>query len=283
MSSTTCPSDEQLASFADHRLDADADRAVAEHLAVCPRCTDKVAEMFCEDYAREGEQWWSQYAGRQILSLLARLPESQIEELLELRQSPTAATSPPTIIKLPIFEPAGSAVRRLAAATGDGLSVQKLSQQAPAFDFELVQFGRQLRITAAATDEDPSYRNCLARLILAVSGKPLLSRIVLVEEGRCRCVLEPEELDRLASPQGPVTLRLEPLTAAESLVEAGEDAYIPILAKLLADEDPGIRCGAVQVLARIGTPKVRRLIEPLVQDGDPDVRAAAGKALRQWP
>ena len=83
--------------------------------------------------------------------------------------------------------------------------------------------------------------------------------------------------------QGPVTIHLEPLQTAEGLIDAGKDAYMPILSKLLGHRDPRIRCGVVQVLARLGGPQVRQMIEPLTRDGDANVRAAAVKALRQWP
>jgi len=204
--------------------------------------------------------------------------------LLELHEPSPAADSPgQTIIELPVFAPADSEIRRVAAATGDGPSVQQLSQRDPDFAFELVQFGRQVRITATGTGEKTEPDHCLARLTLSAAGEPLWSRIVLVEEGRCRCFLKPEEIDRLETPPGPAAIRLDSLETSAALLEAGQDAYLPILARLLEHKDSGIRRGAVQVLARLGDSQARRLLEPLADDEDAAVQSAARRALRLWP
>jgi len=60
-SASACPCDEVLNAFAERRLDVQARGVVTDHVADCPRCTEKLAETFCRDYDREGRQWWQQY------------------------------------------------------------------------------------------------------------------------------------------------------------------------------------------------------------------------------
>lgn len=279
-----CLSGDVLQGLVDETLDAGESNRAREHLMDCPHCRDALAEKLSEAYETEGASWWSQYVGRQLLGLLARLPGEELEPILhELGSQPARRVTPALVIKLPVLQPAERQAERLAAATGEGFSVQRLHQDDPPFDFELVQFGEQVRITARVSGEDRTYADCLAELQLMEGGRSRRVQYVLISEGQGQCVLQPEEVRELRLQKEDLSLRLQPLQTAEDLARAGSDVYMPILERLIAHSEPHIRQGAIQVIARIGGPEVCELIEPLTRDRDPQVRAEAEKALRQFP
>lgn len=279
-----CLSEDLIAGFIDQTLDPRKRRMAEEHLSQCPRCRDALADRFSEAYEREGDFWWSQYVGQQVLGLLAQLPEEEINYLVEdLNVAPTPLSQSEAVIKLPILEPAESEARRLAAATGEGFSVQTLRQDEPPFEFELVQFGEQVRITARILDEDSPYKECLARLGLFERDTCRWSRVILIDNGEGEYVLEPEDVRGLRLQRGHLALKLEPLVTLDQLASAGSEAYMPILSRLTKHEAPMIRRGTIEVIARICGPKAHSLIEPLADDEDEMVRLAAKKALNQLP
>ena len=274
-----CLPEAVLKQYVDQGLSPDEQRGVDDHLRHCSRCEQRLADLFVDAYAREGASWWAVYIGRQILRLVIRVPE-EIEHLLERVQA--SAASPVTsraTIRLAILAPAEADAQRLAAATGEGFAEQVLRQEEPPFEFHLVKFGEQIRVTARALGEESSYRDCLARLRLFEEDTCRLSRFVLIERGQGRCALDPEEVRSLRPDQQHLVVKLEPLFTAEQLDDAGVEAYMPILTRLLKHDDPGIRRGALEVLARIRPPETRRLVEPLADDLDESVRSAARKVL----
>lgn len=279
-----CLSEDVLAGFVNQTLDLEKRRTAEEHLAQCSLCRDALADRFSDAYAKEGDRWWPEYVGRQILGLLAQLPEEEISRVLEeLNISPAPPVRSEAIIKLSIFQPAESQARRLAAATGEGFSVQTIRQNDPAFEFELVQFGEQLRITARSLEEDSSCKECLARLELYEGESCLCSRVVLVEKGQAQCIFEPEEVRGLKPRQGHLILKLIPMVTLDQLASAGSEAYMPILSRLLKHKEAKIRWNTVEVIARICGPGAHSLIKPLLDDKDENVRTAVKKALRQFP
>jgi len=278
-----CLSENVLAGFVNQTL-GKTERCKAEHhLAQCSCCRDRLASKFAESYEKEGNKWWSEYAASQMLGLLA-LAADQIDGLVEFLSIETSqSVHSTTIIKLPLLEPAQEQARRLAAATGEGFSVQTLRQQEPPFEFELAQFGEQLRITARPLQKDSPYDNCLARLKIFERDVCRWSEVILIDKGECKCVLEPEQTHNLRPEQVHLTLRLEPIVTLEQLVASGTQAYVPILKRLLKNKDPEIRSAAIKVAARIYGPEANSLIEPLIDDKDEMVRQVAKEALNRFP
>ena len=220
--------------------------------------------------------------GLRILRLIAMAPEEMdgvmtLVEPVQVQAAPSGQT-----ITLPMLRPTQAGPLRLAAATGEGFTEQVLRQDEPPFEFQLVQFGMQLRITVRAFGEDSPHRDCLARLRLREGDDVGLSRGVLVEKGEGRCTLEPDEVRALQPERQELTVRLEPLVALSQLVALGEEAYVPILTRLLAHEQPEVRGSAVQVLVQLRGPAAIPLIRPLVEDEDEGVQAAARRVLSRF-
>ncbi len=277
-----CPSDTTLMQFASQSLTVEDQDAVAAHMPDCPRCIDRLAGIFCRDFERNGQRWWREFCQQQVFGLLIQLPQLEIESLLDCGDSwMKASIQPETIIQLPLFKRPDANIKTLAADSGEGLLKQKFSQKDPDFAVEVVQVGRQLRISATSTDL--AYANCLARLTLLSAGTRRWSCIVLMEDSHCTCILEPETVKTIDLSDGDVALRIDPLQSADALREAGTEAYVPILTKLLQHKDAGIRCGAIDVLTRICGQEAQRWIVPLAEDEDADVRSAARRALHRWP
>jgi len=279
-----CLSDEQLRAFVEQTM-SQADRQKAqEHLAGCSRCSDALVHRFTQAYEQEGDSWWSEYVAEQLLGLFKRLSDKEIDEVACELNAGTVSGSPTETIKLPAFEPAEKKAQRLAADTGEGFASQKLYQYEPPFEFEFSQFGEQLTITAQLQETTAAYQNCLARLELLEQEKPCFSRTILIQQGRGRCIIQPDEIKGLQLEKTDISLRLSPLITAEQLDEAGSEAYTAILSNLSQHDSPEIRCGAVEVIARICGLQARSLIEPVAQkDPDESVRTAAGKALGRIP
>jgi len=279
-----CLSEDLLAGFINQTIDPGKRSIVEGHLAKCPSCQCALADKFTDAYAKDGNTWWSEYVGRQILGLLAELSDEEINHVLEdLNAAPAPPVQSEAIIRLPILEPVESEARRLAAATGEGFSVQTLRQEDPGFEFELAQFGEQLRITASPLQKDSPYANCLARLKVLEKDVCQWTEVILIDKGEGKCVLEPEQTRRLRPKQAHLTLRLEPIVTLEQLAAAGTQAYMPILKRLLKHEDRKIRSAAIKVAARIYGPEANSLIEPLANDEDEVVRETVKDALSQFP
>lgn len=279
-----CLSEDVLAGFINQTLGPEKRHAAEEHLAQCSHCREALADRFSDVYAKEGDTWWSEYVGRQVLSLIAKLPVGEVDKILEtLKVTSIRPVRSQAVIKLPVLEPAESETRRLAAATGEGFSVQTLQQDEPPFEFELVQFGEQVRIIARPLEEDSPYKNCLARLQLFERESCRWSRVVLVDNGEGQCVIEPADTRELRLQQGRLAMKLEPLVTLDQLASAGSEAYMPILNRISKHTDPAVRRAAVEVIARLYGPQARSLIEPLANDDDETVRLAAKKALNQFP
>jgi len=278
-----CLSDDLLAGFIDETLGPEKRYTVEDHLTKCSLCRETLADKFTDAYAKEGDTWWSQYVAHQILGLLVQVPD-QIDHLLEALNITTGSpVQSEAIVKLPMLEPAQSEARRLAAATGEAFFAQTLRQEKPAFEFELVQFGEQVRISARSLGDDSPYKNCLARLELFEGVLCRCSRIILIDKGEGECVLEPEEARGVRPQQENLAMKLVPIVTLDQLASAGSDAYMPILGKLLRHEEPKIRCATVEVIARICGPQAQSLIKPLADDEDETVRQAVKKALNQFP
>ena len=277
-----CLSDDLLTGFIDETLDSEKRLMVENHIAICSRCRDSLADRFTDAYIKEGDTWWSQYTAHQMLNLFLQVP-GQINDLLEYLNIKAATVRSEVIIKLPMLQPVDSEARRLAAATGEGFFTQTLRQDDPAFEFELVQFGEQVRITAQSLKEGSPYKNCLARLELFEEDSCRWSRVVLIDKGQGQCVLEPKDARGLRPQQGNLTIKLTPIVTLKQLALAGDEAYMPILSKLVRHDEPKIRLAAVQVIARIYGPKARSLIEPLADDKDDMVRQAVKQNLNLFP
>jgi len=278
-----CLSDDLLAGFIDETLGPEKRYTVEDHLAKCSLCREALAEKFTDAYTKEGDTWWSQYVAHQILGLFVQVPD-QIDHLLEALNVTTGSpVQSEAIIELPMLESAYSEARRLAAATGEAFFVQTLRQEKPAFEFELVQFGEQVRISARSLGDDSPYKNCLARLELFEGDLCRCSRIILIDKGEGECVLEPEEARGVRPQQENLAMKLVPIITLDQLASAGSDAYMPILGNLLRHEEPKIRCATVEVIARICGPQAQSLIKPLADDEDETVRQTVKKALNQFP
>jgi hypothetical protein len=273
-----------------------------QHLEDCCQCKTRWEEMSAgarhletlfanrearqleEDFAREGESWWSQYVAQQVLGLLAQAPDQIADFLESLGIKTTAFVRSDAVIELPVLQWTEGKTKRLAAGTGEGFAEQTIHQDQPPFEFHLVQFGEQLRIDIRTLDEDPPCKNCLARLELLTGGADLLlSRIVLVDEGQARLTLEPSDIHLLQLRQGDISIRLAPLVTRQQLTAAGIQAYLPILTRLLQHEDPTLRSNTAKVIARILGPQARPLVEPLANDGNEAVRLTVQRILRQFP
>jgi len=279
-----CPSEELIAAYLADALSAVERQAIEGHLARCPSCSQMVAwaREVLIGYEREGPVWHDRFAARQVLRLVARVPE-ELDNLLQAVEGERPSTGAPTqIIKLPMVAQSAQTVQRLAAATGEGFAEQILRQDAPAFEFHLVQFGQQLRITARPIGEDSPYEDCLARLKILEGEACRLSQIILIEQGEGQCLLEPEQVRLLQPESKGLTIRLEPFVTLEQLAAAGSEAYVPILERLLKHDAPQIRRAAAEVLARICGPRACALIERMVDDEDGQVRATVRGILKRF-
>lgn len=296
MNSQKCISDADIGRLLEDDLALQEKQAFEQHIEVCPQCKtrwqqasagaghlDALFAKAAGAYEKQSDDMWSEYAASQILSLLAMVPD-QVNELVELLNIKTVKSErSATIIDLLIFKPVESQAKRLAAATGEGFSVQTFKQDEPPFEFELAQFGEQLRITARSAQEDSPYENCLARLKLLEQDNCRWSQIILIEKGEGKCVLEPQVTRGLRPKEKHLALKLEPIVTSEQLAAAGSQAYRPILSKLLKHKDPKIRCAAVKVAARIYGLEANSLIEPLANDENQMVRQAVEEVLNQFP
>lgn len=279
-----CLSDQQLRAFVKQTLAQAERQKVQAHLARCSRCSGALADKFTDAYEEEGESWWSEYAAEQLFGLFARLTDAEIDTIASELKAGPVSVRPTAVIKLPVLEPVEQEARRLAAATGEGFALQKLRQYEPAFEFELTQFGEQIRITARSQEKTLTYQNCLARLELIEQDTPRFSRVLLIEAGKGQCILQPDQVKLLKLEKGELSLRLSPLITKDQLDAAGSKVYTAILRRLLGHKDPEIRCGAIEVIARICGLEARSLIEPLAEtDKDESVRATAKKALNLIP
>ena len=279
-----CLSEDQISQYVARTLDPHRKQIAERHMATCSRCRDAVAAKYVQAYDREGNAWWNRYVEEEILGLLSLLPQAELNEIIdELEKAPSQSDLAGQIIQLPILEPARGEAMRLAAATGKGFSTQTVRQDDPAFEIELVQFGEQLRISIRSLAEGPSQKECLARLNFLEQGHCRLSMVVLIEDGQGRCIVKPDEVRKLKLDKESLSLRVELVDTIAKLAEAGAEAYIPILEKLLRHEDPNIRRSAVAVTVRIRGPQARPLIEALSNDEDESVRSAVKKALDQLP
>ena len=141
-----CPSQDLLAGYLDGSLDAAEKRLVKRHLAECRACQEQVqaVKWLSDAYADEGDEWWNQYVGDQILHLVAEVPEVLNEVLAAAKVGQPAGVRSEAILKLPILQPAETMPLRMAAGTGEGFFEQVLRQDEPPFEFHVVQFGEQI-------------------------------------------------------------------------------------------------------------------------------------------
>jgi len=276
-----CPSQETMLSYLGGSLEQVGVQAIDDHLLECRECREHVllARTFGSTYSGQAEEWWTEYVGREMLHLLAEVPEIIDEVRTASKAGPLPAVHSEAFADLPLLRSARTAAQRLAAATGEGFHQQVITQEQPPFDFMLQQFGNELRVGIRAHLADSSYGNCLARLEFLEGQACLYSRFVLIENGHGKCVLGSAETRSLRPGEGRLTVRLTPLETLQELSSAGEAACIPILERLIEQDDVRIRACAVQVLARIAGPWARPLLKRLEDDTDEDVRAAVRKAL----
>ncbi len=277
-----CPSRETLTAYLDHTPEADETQDVDAHLAACPECSDRVAELL-EARGPEAEDAFQRYLARRLLDLLVAVPEEADALAATLRSPPDTPAPPTPDVRLPLAEPATGAALPLAAATGEGFSEQVLRQEDPPFEIHLVQFGDQLRVTVRTLEAESPYRDCLARLALLEGGTVRFARVVRVADGEGRCVLPPDETHALRPEREYLAARLEPLVTLEDLARAGTDAYMPILERLLRHHEPAIRRHAVEILGVIRGPAAGPIIRPLADDPDDSVRAAVQQTLARFP
>ncbi len=277
-----CLSEEVLTEFIDETLNQEDKQTAEEHLSQCSRCREALADGFSDAYEKNGDTWWSQYVAEQILRLFAEIPD-QIDSLLEdIKTIKEEVTPSLQLIELPIFEPTESDVERLAAATGEGLSEQRLHQNDPPFDFHLVQFGRQLRIGLQTAGEDSTYENCLGRLELYETDTCKYSQAILIEKGQGQCIIEPDDVCVLRPQQGQLAVKFVPIVTLVDLASAGPEVYKPIFAKLLRHKDPRIRRIVVEVVARIYGAQASSLISHLAEDTDGSVRSAVQEVMKRF-
>jgi len=277
----TCPSTDLLVGFLSDMLDEEEKRLVETHLSACEPCREVVssARHWDQDYEWEDDQWWARFIGRQVLGLIAQVPD-QVEELLSVvKADDVPIETPAEAISLSGLQPLKQAEQRLAAATGEGFSRQTLRQNQPPFEFQLVKFGDEVRITIHTLEKDSPYNDCLAKLAFYEGGVCKLSRVVLVDNGEGRCILDPPEVCTLRPDKEQLKLKLSPIKTLEEFANAGSEAYLPILKKLLRHNHSKIRRGTVQVLARLGGQEAVSLLKSQLDDKDETVRTEARKAL----
>jgi len=279
-----CLSADVLTGYVNQTLEPE-DRLLAErHLADCHNCRDALAGEFAAAYETEGDTWWSQYVGEQILGLLARLPEGEIDGILEmLNTAPAPSVQSQTVIRLSVFEPAESQATRLAAATGEGIWEQRLHQDEPPFDFHVVQIGEQVRVSVRPAGAEAGHEDCLGSLQFMAADRCLCTRVILIEKGEGRCILEPHQARAIQPEQADLVIRFVPAATLAELSSMGSEAYRPMLEELLRHNEPQMRQSAIAVAARIYGPQAESLIRPLLDDPDDTVRSAAGKALGRFP
>lgn len=271
-----CPSQNLLAGYMDDSLDAAEKRLVKRHLAECRACQEQVqaGKWLSDAYAEESGERWDQYVRQQILHLVVRAPEVLDDVLDAIKVVLLVVVKSQAIVRVPMLEPVG-----MAAATGEGFSEQVLRQDEPPFEFHVVQFGEQIRVTVRTLEEASPYKDCLARLRLFEGDFCRLSRYILLEDGQGRCTVEPEEAQVARPKKERLRVDLEPVVGVEQLAAAGGEAYVPILERLLKHGDASLRTHAVEILARVQGPKAGPLIESLAGDPDETVRAAVRRAM----
>jgi len=275
-----CLTDQQITAFALEDMNEIERQNAQNHLARCPRCREALSAIFVEDY-EEGQSWWSLYTAEQLLALFAKLSAEEVDAIASELKAGPVSVRPTSIINLTILKRTAAA---LAAGTGEGLEIQRLHQDEPAFDFELIKFGEQFRIIAQSREKSLIYQNYLAKLEIIEQERPRFSRVILIEAGQGQCILEPDQIKDLRQEGGDFSLRILPLITREQLDAAGPEVYTAILTKLLEHPDSKIRCGAIEVIARICGLQARTLIEPLAEtDKDQMVRETATKALNRIP
>ena len=175
--------------------------------------------------------------------------------------------------------PKADAARRLAAATGDGFSEQVFREDQPPFEIRLLQFGQELRVTASVTDRDSPYANCLAELRLLEGGDCRFSQIILIQDGQGRCLIQQAAIQHARPSDQPVRVAVQPLLTANQLTAVGNAVFVPILERLLTQDDVEIRRAAVRLLGEMRDPAAAGLLGRAAQDADDQVRALAQAAL----
>ncbi len=115
-------------------------------------------------------------------------------------------------------------------------------------------------ITTLETDDDWWVRERAIECFAAIGDPSVVPELVAVVE------------------QAPALLR----TAIPVLGTLAHPAAVPLLSQTLADPEPDLRLLAIEALAEVGDTGAAEAIEPLLQDPDHRVRAAADQTLIRW-
>jgi anti-sigma factor ChrR (cupin superfamily) len=277
------PSIDVLAAYAYDALAPQETEAISDHLASCALCEETVSETraFRAGEDRDEQVVILRSAGRHLLGVLARTGDEAPALLDVVRVEAPQGRWSPDDARVPALLAPHIAAQRVAAAEGEGFTRQTIRQEEPPFELSVVQFGEQLRVSARVLDEASGYADCLARLEFFEGDRCRLARVILVEHGRSECILSPEDAKAARPDSQGVKVRLSPLVTLEQLAEAGADAYMPILAKLLRNADSRIRLETIRVLERLGGPRACELIRRMTDDTDAQVRVAAQRVLER--
>ncbi|MCX6071999.1 MAG: HEAT repeat domain-containing protein [Chloroflexi bacterium] len=279
----SCLSEEQVADYVSGVTKIEETQSIDRHLKSCQCCAGLVrsARFFCWQ-AEHGELLQeSPLAAGKLLELVKRAgPSEPLRQALRIAQpGPPVRFADP--IRLACLVPKIDAAQRLAAATGEGLSEQVFRQDQPPFEVHLVQFGQELRATIRVGEAESPYADCLAEVRLVQDDRCVLSRIVLIQGGLGRCVIDPSSIEQARPESQAVQLVVQPLLTVGQLAAAGTAAFVPILEQLLGQDDVEIKQAALSMLVLIGGPQATALLKRACEDISPQVRAAAQEGLQK--
>ncbi len=266
-----CPSAEQLDRYLQGTLSGAEARQVQEHLATCVRCA---ADLQALRAPAPGP------AATRVIPLLHATAKGHPAVQRWTRESVDRVFRLPEPVRLTSLAPGADRQQRLAAATGQGFTEQRLTADASPYELEIVQFGEEIRLTVSLTDPNVPAAEGIVRVVLAEGDEVRLERLIAIQEGRGGCVLTPDEVRRCAPQQEPLTARVERLDAWRMLRDAGTAAVAPAVVELLAHADAAVRRAAIALLTEAGAVQVLGAIAACQEDADPSVRAAATRAVK---
>ena len=280
-----CPDPERLAEYTSGVLSATDAQAVEQHLQHCFMCASQVCDVLLDVWEEEHSSSNAEVrtTAASVLWLVSHMPQSPHWVRSLTSKAPRRLMHFRENIQLPVMMPHAQRAQRLAAASGDGFSEQVIRQTDPPVTIHLTQFGQELRITVRVEPSVSAYTHCLAELKFLEGDLCRLTRVVLIEDGRGRCLIDPDSVLAALPQQQPFQVTLDPILTLEDLETAGTSAFIPILEKLVMQPQPEIRGIAIKLLGQTTDPVARALLQRLSQDPDSQLATWARQALQAKP
>ncbi len=277
-----CPSEEIMLEYLDDTLDAEQRKTFEDHLKQCKNCKEHIelVRQAVQDFEQNGCEWWAQFIGEEVMFFAAQRPEiiETLRKVLEFDNNIVISqTKQP--IQLHVFRPRSIITECLVAGVGEGLEQQVMYQDEPRVKFQIVQFGHQVHIFANILDEQSSYKDCLAKVEILEGDVCKLSQIILIHEGKGKCVFSPSEVRAAQSETQYAYARLKPLVTLTQLASLESNAYKPFFIAMLENKEPVIRKHAIIVLMKLFGHEILEDIRPLINDQDEEVRVTAKKVI----